>query len=73
MKKLKRSLFLAVLSVITSSCGIYRGGFECPPGKGVGCVSTSEVLDMIIEKKGDTNDPFDDGKNLFLPDPRRCK
>lgn len=75
MKKLKRSrfLFLAALSVITFGCGIYRSGFECPPGRGIGCVSTSEVLDMIIEKESDSDSPFDEGKNLFVPDPRRCQ
>ncbi|MBY0501649.1 MAG: hypothetical protein K2P93_06575 [Alphaproteobacteria bacterium] len=31
-----------------SGCmGIYEGGFECPPGKGVGCKSITEVNDMV--------------------------
>jgi len=75
MKKLKRSrlLFLTALSVITSGCSIYRGGFECPPGRGIGCASTSEVLDMIVEKEPDSDSPFDEGKNRFIPDSRRCQ
>ena len=75
MKKLKASrfpLFLA-LSIGATGCGIYRSGFECPPGQGVGCVSTSEVLDMIVENESDSGDPYDSGKNLFIPDPRSCK
>jgi hypothetical protein len=27
--------------------GVYEGGFECPPGKGVGCKSISEVNELI--------------------------
>ena len=31
-----------------SGCmGVYEGGFECPPGKGVGCKSISEVNTMV--------------------------
>ncbi len=37
-----------ILFVGLSGCmGIYEGGFECPPGKGVGCKSISEVNQMI--------------------------
>lgn len=36
------------LSLALSGCmGIYEGGFECPPGKGVGCKSISEVNRMV--------------------------
>lgn len=36
------------LSLLLSGCmGVYEGGFECPPGKGVGCKSISEVNHMI--------------------------
>ena len=75
MKKLKPSIFFffLALSVGATGCGIYRSGFECPPGRGVGCASTSEVLDMIVEKETDSEDPFDSGKNLFIPDSRSCK
>lgn len=75
MKKLKpvRFFFLTAFSAFTTGCGIYRSGFECPPGRGIGCASTSEVLDMIVEKEPDSEDPFDSGKNLFIPDSRSCK
>ena len=33
--------------------GVYEGGFECPPGKGVGCKSISEVNHMIDLNKPD--------------------
>jgi hypothetical protein len=66
-------LLLAVICLAISGCGIYRSGFECPPGRGIGCASTSEVLDMIVEKEPDSEDPFDSGKNLFIPDSRSCK
>ena len=29
--------------------GVYEGGFECPPGEGVGCKSISEV-NVIVDK-----------------------
>lgn len=38
----------ATLPLCLSSCmGVYEGGFECPPGKGVGCKSISEVNQMV--------------------------
>ncbi|MCB1073362.1 MAG: hypothetical protein KDK96_09725 [Chlamydiia bacterium] len=70
---LRRPIIFLTLSVLMSGCGIYRSGFECPPGRGIGCASTSEVLDMIVEKEPDSEDPFDSGKNLFIPDSRSCK
>lgn len=27
--------------------GVYEGGFECPPGTGVGCKSISDVNQMV--------------------------
>ena len=74
MKRHKSILFLTfTLSLFLSGCGIYRSGFECPPGRGVGCASTSEVLDMIIENDSQSDDPYDSGENLFVPDSRSCK
>lgn len=35
--------------VLTSCMGVYEGGFECPPGEGVGCKSISEVNQLINE------------------------
>jgi len=66
-------LLLTGLGLAVSGCGIYNGGFECSPGRGIGCASTSEVLDMIVEKEPDSENPFDSGKNLFIPDSRSCK
>lgn len=30
--------------------GVYEGGFECPPGKGVQCKSISEVNRMVNQQ-----------------------
>lgn len=39
---------MTTLALTLSGCmGVYEGGFECPPGKGVGCKSISEVNEMI--------------------------
>jgi len=38
---------LALFIGLSGCMGIYEGGFECPPGKGVGCKSISEVNQMI--------------------------
>ena len=75
MKKHPKSCLIlaSFLAVLVEGCGIYKSNFDCPPGKGVGCASTSEVLDMIVEKQSDSEDPFDSGKNLFVPDTRRKK
>lgn len=32
---------------LTGCMGVYEGGFECPPGEGVGCKSISEVNQMV--------------------------
>jgi hypothetical protein len=41
-------LFSATLPFCLTGCmGVYEGGFECPPSKGVGCKSISEVNDMV--------------------------
>lgn len=41
-------LFSATLpSCLTGCMGVYEGGFECPPSKGIGCKSISEVNDMV--------------------------
>ena len=42
------SLFPFILLLALSGCmGVYEGGFECPPGQGVGCKSISEVNDLV--------------------------
>lgn len=51
----KYSLPITKLQLLTtalalSGCmGVYDGGFECPPGEGVGCKSISEVNHMVDE------------------------
>lgn len=48
LRKRTYQWLLINFSLTLSGCmGIYEGGFECPPGKGVGCKSTSEVNHMI--------------------------
>ena len=42
-----RWISLALFIGLSGCMGIYEGGFECPPGKGVGCKSISEVNQMI--------------------------
>jgi hypothetical protein len=47
-----RRISVILLHCYTGFClsgcmGIYEGGFECPPGKGVGCRSITEVNDMV--------------------------
>lgn len=46
-EKSYRWLSLALFLGLSGCMGIYEGGFECPPGKGVGCKSISEVNQMI--------------------------
>ncbi len=31
--------------------GVYEGGFECPPGKGLGCTSVSKVNDWVNQNQ----------------------
>ena len=42
-------LITALAPALTSCMGVYDGGFECPPGEGVGCKSISEVNQMVNE------------------------
>lgn len=43
-------LLMTPLAFALSGCmGVYEGGFECPPGEGVGCKSISEVNQMVNE------------------------
>ncbi len=50
-KHARRRAYTQVLIGATlslSGCmGVYEGGFECPPGKGVGCKSISDVNKMV--------------------------
>lgn len=38
---------LAPALMLSGCMGVYDGGFECPPGEGVGCKSISEVNQMV--------------------------
>lgn len=58
----KRYLRMDALVLLTpfflSGCmGIYEGGFECPPGKGLGCTSISDVNEHINQGYGTRNNP----------------
>ncbi|MCB1073021.1 MAG: hypothetical protein KDK61_01175 [Simkania sp.] len=55
---------------LLSGCGIYNNGFECKPGRGVGCVSSWEVNDMILEKQSRDPEPFDQTEYIFDPEHR---
>ncbi len=47
-KKLLQYCITASLPLYLSGCmGVYEGGFECPPGEGVGCKSISDVNQMV--------------------------
>ncbi len=39
--------FLITPLILSGCMGVYEGGFECPPGKGLGCKSISEVNQMV--------------------------
>jgi len=58
-KSIKKSIYtksLMGLSLSLSGCmGVYEGGFECPPGEGVGCKSISEVNHMVDQGLGSKN------------------
>jgi hypothetical protein len=55
-KKFIYTKSLMGLSLSLSGCmGVYEGGFECPPGEGVGCKSISEVNHMVDQGLGSNN------------------
>jgi hypothetical protein len=43
------SAALSAALCLSGCMGVYEGGFECPPGEGVGCKSISEVNQMVNE------------------------
>jgi len=56
MKKSITTKALIGISLSLSGCmGVYEGGFECPPGEGVGCKSISEVNHMVDQGLGSKN------------------
>jgi hypothetical protein len=47
-KKFLQYCTVVTLSLCLTGCmGVYEGGFECPPGEGVGCKSISDVNQMV--------------------------
>ncbi|KAB2835073.1 MAG: hypothetical protein F9K49_04280 [Caedimonadaceae bacterium] len=47
------NLQLLITALALSGCmGVYEGGFECAPQKGVGCKSISEVNEMVNQHSG---------------------
>ena len=50
-RKTAQFMGLGVTLLLSGCMGIYEGGFECPPGKGVGCKSISEVNTMVNQEE----------------------
>jgi len=51
--RIDRRTLVAGMALSLSGCmGVYEGGFECPPGEGVGCKSISEVNEMVNQGLG---------------------
>ncbi len=46
-----RLLITSLALALTGCMGIYEGGFECPPGKGLGCTSISEVNEWVNQNQ----------------------
>ncbi len=69
----KTSILLVVISILFSSCQMYRTQFDCPPGRGIPCTSVTDIESMVIEtQKGpDVLAASQDGawKNLIPPMP----
>lgn len=40
---------LSCLLALLSSCTGYKSSFDCPPGKGIGCKSVTQIESMIVE------------------------
>lgn len=47
LRKLSQCCTLSAALCLAGCMGVYEGGFECPPGIGVGCKSISEVNQMV--------------------------
>lgn len=56
-------LLMTMSALALNGCmGVYEGGFECPPGRGVGCKSISEVNEMV--------DQYDSGAEISVAESR---
>ena len=60
-----RTLIFIAPFFLLASCGVYKNQFDCPPGKGIGCASVGEVLDLIVEKE-EGEDVFVNNKGTAL-------
>jgi hypothetical protein len=49
------------ICLFCASCGVYNTTFDCPPGRGIGCATVNEVMDLIVERE--------EGEDLFVEDP----
>ncbi|EKE08830.1 MAG: hypothetical protein ACD_16C00248G0012 [uncultured bacterium] len=61
--KLSEHWILGTVFCLTGCMGVYEGGFECPPGKGMGCTSISEVNKTVDRS---FNDPSLEIRNWSL-------
>lgn len=57
----KSMLCALAISVLLTSCQIYRSEFDCPPGIGVPCTSVSDIEGMIVETE-EGSDVFTGGE-----------
>jgi hypothetical protein len=56
-RRILQHCVIATLPFYLTSCmGIYENSFECPPGKGIGCSSISEVNVMVDQGKLQSDD-----------------
>lgn len=58
---MKQVFSLMMISLLSgcSMMGVYEGGFDCPPGQGVGCKPISEVNNMVNAGKIPPQDSSD--------------
>lgn len=55
-----KPLLLILACATLASCSMYNSHFDCPAGKGIGCQSVNEVLNLIVEKE--------EGEDVFVTD-----
>ena len=70
-----RSLAFFLLPVLVSACSPYKTHFDCPPAKGVGCKSVTEIEGMIVETPKGQEDIFntDESDNKKGSDCTSCR
>lgn len=63
-------LLMTTLALTLSGCmGVYEGGFECPPGEGVGCKSISEVNHMVDQGLGSYDQSLENAQKIEDDEP----